>query len=86
MIGLLIGYIFLFISFLLLDAKIRAFEDLMDSQFELDKTIGEALKDNGEFTTKLSDIVNKHLDRENEIFDQMSNFLKEKGENKDGTL
>jgi small-conductance mechanosensitive channel len=71
---------------LLLDAKIRAFEDLMDSQFELNKAIGEALEDNGEFTSKLADIVNKHLDRENEIFDQMNNFLKEKGENKDETL
>jgi hypothetical protein len=58
----------------------------MDSQFELNKAIGEALEDNGEFTSKLADIVNKHLDRENEIFDQMNNFLKEKGENKDETL
>lgn len=86
MTGLMIGYVFLFISFLLLDAKIRAFEDLMDSQFELNKTIEEALKDNGEFASELADMVNKHLDRENEIFDQMSNFLKEKGGNKDETL
>lgn len=85
MTGLFVGYIFLFISCLVLDAKIRALEDLMDSQFELDKTIGETLKNNGEFNAKLSDIVNKHLDRENEIFEQMSNFLKEE-EDKDGTL
>ena len=86
MTGLFVGYIFLFIACLILDAKIRALEDLMDSQFELDKTIGETLKNNGEFNAKLSDIVNKHLEKEGEIFEQMSNFLKEKGEDKDETL
>lgn len=84
--SLTIGYIILLLAFLFLNARMKNLEDFMDSQFELDKTIGEALKDNSEFASKLSDIVNKHLDRENEIFDQMSNFLKEKGENKDGTL
>lgn len=85
MIGLLIGYIFFFISFLLLDAKIRAFEDFVDNQYELNKAVGEALKNGGGFVIELSETVNKHLEKEGEIFEQMSNFLKE-GEDKDGTL
>lgn len=84
--SLTIGYIILLLAFLFLNARMKSLEDCMDSQFELDKTIGKTLEDNGEFISKLSDIVNKHLDREKEIFDQMSNFLKEKGEDEDGTL
>lgn len=85
MTGLYIGYIFLFISFLLLDAKINTLKAFIDNQLELDKAVGEALKNNGEFVIELAETVNKHLEKEGEIFEQMSNFLKEE-EDKDGTL
>lgn len=82
MTGLLIGYIALFISFLLLDAKINTLKTFIDNQLELDKAVGEALKDGGEFVTKLAETVNNHLEKEGEIFEQMSKFLKEE-EDKD---
>lgn len=85
MTGLFIGYIFLFVSILLIDTKINTLKAFIDNQLELDKAVGEALKNNGEFVIELAETVNKHLEKEDEIFEQMNNFLKEE-EDKDGTL
>jgi hypothetical protein len=82
--GWIIGYIYLGILCVMMFDRIKKLERFADSQCELDKTFGEALTDNHNYIEKALDIYEEHLKNEKEIFEKMSNFLKE--ENKDGTL
>lgn len=89
--SLMIGYIVLGIGMVLLSLRMNNLEDFINKQYDLDLTIGEALKENKKFVDDVADVVKKHLEKGKEVFESMSNFLKEeeekeKGEDKDGTL